>query len=272
MHANPKGKLYVCATPIGHLGDVSHRLLEILGSVALIACEDTRVTKKLLDRFDIKSTLISLQKYNENQRIASLEAVLNKGQDVALVSDAGTPNIADPGAYVIAELRKKDIDIIAVPGPSSLTAFLSISGVLANQFLFGGFFPKKESDAVDWITSAAELQVPFVFFESGLRVEKSLELIHKTLTVTEVVLGKELTKQFETIYAGPYDDVLARYKDGSPKGEWIVLIKAEPPSKPPLESVVAQLKENGLSASQIRLVAHRLLHYPKNAVYDMSHD
>jgi 16S rRNA (cytidine1402-2'-O)-methyltransferase len=266
------GKLYICATPIGNLGDVSQRLLDTLAKVSVIAAEDTRVTQRLLDRFNIRKKMVSLQKFNENARIDHISNYLKNGEDVALVSDAGTPNIADPGAYTVACIRELGFEVVAVPGPSSVTAFLSIAGVLANQFYFGGFFPKKDSEALAFIQKIAVLESPWLFFESGLRVEKTLQFLSKHVDIEKIVLGKELTKQFETVYSGSYEAVYEQFKEGSPKGEWVVLVVSRPPQKPPLDDLIASLKQQKMSPSQMRFVAHSLLHYPKNEVYDKSHD
>ncbi len=265
-----QGRLWVCGTPIGNLGDVSSRLIAILSSVALIAAEDTRVTRVLLDRNGIHTPMQSLQKFNEAQRLAPILALLASGKDVALVSDAGTPNVSDPGAFLVSHVRDAGVEVMCVPGPSALTAFLSISGVLVPPFYFGGFIPKKIGE-LETALNAVPDGVPFVFFESGLRILKSLTAMGQLRDIEHVVVAKELSKQFETCITGSLDEVLARLTDMSLKGEWCGLIRWRLRPVTPVETVVASLKAEGLSARQIRHVACDLLHYPKNAVYHSVH-
>jgi 16S rRNA (cytidine1402-2'-O)-methyltransferase len=265
-----QGRLWVCATPIGNLGDVSSRLIETLSSVALIAAEDTRVTRVLLDRNGIRTPMQSLQKYNEAQRLDSIVAVLASGKDVALVSDAGTPNVSDPGALLVNHVRSAGFEVLCVPGPSALTAFLSISGVLVPPFYFGGFLPKKMGE-LETVLDGVPDGVPFVFFESGQRILKSLAVLGQLRDIADVVVAKELSKQFETCIQGSLDGVLTRLNEMSLKGEWCGLIRWRLRAATPVETIVSNLKAEGLTARQIRYVACELLHYPKNAVYHSVH-
>jgi 16S rRNA (cytidine1402-2'-O)-methyltransferase len=262
--------LWVCATPIGNLSDASDRLKETLARVDLIAAEDTRVTQKLCQAWKIEKPMISLQKYNEAQRVDKLLSVLKSGQEIALVSDAGTPNIADPGAYVISKLREAGIRISPVPGPSSVTAFLSVAGILANQFYFAGFFPKKESEKKDRIEKATPDE-PFVFFESGQRLKETLQWIHSHVGIQWIALGKELTKTYETLWVGDWETVHQALNQASLKGEWIGAILVNPPQQIPPKTIANELKDLGLTPRQIVAVATTYLHYSKNSIYDAVH-
>ncbi len=264
------GTLWICATPIGNLGDVSYRLLETLEKAHLIAAEDTRVTHKLLERYTLKKHLISLQKYNEAQRIELILKHLSQGEDVALVSDAGTPNIADPGAFLVEKVREAGFKISPIPGPSAVTAFLSVSGVTTPPFFFGGFFPKKAKDALT-LLDQCPAGVPFIAFEAGPRILDTITTLATLRPLTHLVLGKELTKVFETILAGPPDTVLSQLKTTSPKGEWIFLAQWAAPPTPPTTEIVDKLQALGLTKRQILDVACSVLNYPKNEVYHVIH-
>jgi len=267
----PKGSLYIAATPIGNIDDCSFRLVETLRSVSLIAAEDTRVTQKLLSYFKISTKLISVQKFNEAKRLSLLENVLSKGLDVALVSDAGTPNISDPGALVVNRLTGKGIQVIAVPGPSAITALASISGILANQFYFGGFFPKKNQDAVRLLASAATLKIPIIFFESGKRLLKTLQWIKSNYTVKSACVGKELTKKYEAVYRGSVENILTQLKDPL-KGEWSVMIEGVSEAKKEAADLVMQLTTFGLDKKQIMKVMTMCMGYSRNDIYDRTID
>lgn len=262
--------LWICATPIGHLGDISARLIEVLTSATLIAAEDTRVTKVLLNKIGINTPMISLQKYNEGERVQSLLDVLSKGGDVALVSDAGTPNIADPGAHVVALVREAGFKVSPVPGPSALAAFLSVSGVLANQFYFAGFLPKKPSE-LNALVAGSPKDAPFVFYETGNRLLASFAGLAQCRPIEKVVLGKELTKWYETIFAGSLDSVVSTLNETPIKGEWVGLVVWGDVPSQPISEVVASLKKLGLTPKQIVGVATQYLNYPKNAVYEEAH-
>ena len=263
------GTLWICATPIGNLGDCSQRLRDTFAQADLIAAEDTRVTQKLLAHFGLKKPLLSLQKFNEAQRVHTLIDKLNTGQNIALVSDAGTPNIADPGALVVAKIREAGFTISPIPGPSALTAFLSVCGTLTNQFYFAGFLPRKAAELVSVTETAPE--APFVFFEAANRLDFALETLHNARPIARLTLAKELTKTFETLITGTFEGTLTQFKALSPKGEWLGLIDWAPTPPKPLAPVIAHLKTLGLSTRQIIGVATTLLNYPKNQVYDECH-
>jgi len=213
--------LYVIATPIGNLGDISIRALEILKEVDLILCEDTRVTIKLLNRFEIKKPTLSYHQHSKLTKLKYILEELNKGKNIALVSDAGTPTISDPGAKLVAYLSKelgKSLEIIPIPGPSALTTALSISGFSADKFIFLGFPPVKKKRK-KFFQELKELKQTIVFYESPHRILKTLnELIDLN---RQIVVCRELTKKFETIYRGDIKEVIKQVK---PKGEFVIII------------------------------------------------
>jgi len=214
------GSLYVCATPIGHFDDVSIRFVETLKKVSLLACEDTRVTGILLKHLGIKVPLMSLEKFSEARRQhVVLEKCLD-GESVALVSDAGTPAISDPGSRVIRLCRENGVPIVPVPGPSAVITLVSISGRVNTRFYFGEFFPRKESEAKKIFTQLQTFDCLGVFFESGQRIERTLTWIEKHHPQAFVGMAKELTKPFETYIEGSPTHCLETLKTRSKKGEW----------------------------------------------------
>lgn len=212
--------LYIVATPIGNLGDFSLRGLRILKEVDLILCEDTRTTKKLLTRYQINKPTVS---YHQHSRLTKIEYILNqlkKGRDLALVSEAGTPGISDPGAKLIDYLVRQlpHLKIVPIPGPSALISALSVSGFLADKFIFLGFPPAKKKRK-KFFQEVAQAKYTVVLYESSHRILKTLqELINLD---RQIVVCRELTKKFETIYRGNIREIIEQVK---PKGEFVIII------------------------------------------------
>lgn len=222
-------KLYLVATPIGNLGDITLRALEILRSVPLIACEDTRVTGKLLSHYQIKTKLVSYHQHSGAGKVDWLIDYLKNQGDLALVTDAGTPGIADPGNQLVAEAVARlgeQAEIIPLPGASALAAALSISGMPTDRFIFWGFLPhKKGKETIIKKIIAGELTS--VFYESTHRIIKTLEKIKELMpggAKKKIMVCRELTKKFETIYRGDIDQVLNSLKNDNSKGEFTVII------------------------------------------------
>lgn len=222
------GTLYIVATPIGNLSDVTFRSLETLKSVDAIYCEDTRVTSKLLARYEIKKSLYRLDAVTERTKVSEVVRKLEEGQNLALVSDAGTPGgIADPGAYLVHEVRRElpDVKIIPIPGASAIVTALSASGVLANEFLFKGFLPHKKG-RLTALKELAKISIPVVLFESPHRAGKLFSELAEHMPEREIVVCKELTKLHEEIITGTASEIHARYDAGdiSEKGEFVVIL------------------------------------------------
>ncbi|MBX9765365.1 16S rRNA (cytidine(1402)-2'-O)-methyltransferase [Patescibacteria group bacterium] len=223
------GKLSVIATPIGNLEDMTLRAIRILGECDAVLCEDTRVTAKLLQKYEVKKPMISYHahsKLTKNERIMEL---LEQGKHLALVSDAGTPAISDPGAHLVSLIREQlpDTKIEAIAGPSSLTAALSVAGIHADQFLFLGFLPHKKGrqKALD---QAVASKHTVVFFESPHRILKLLEELRARVPERHIAVVQELTKLFETTTSGTVADVSERFQSGDvpAKGEFVVVLSA----------------------------------------------
>lgn len=249
--------------------DISARAISVLSTVDIIAAEDTRVTSKLCQLLGIKNTLISLQKFNEKSRIKFVLDELKSGKDIALVSDAGTPVISDPGALLIQKLREGNIDIIPIPGPSAVSTLLSVAGIPADQYMFAGFFPKRKKDAEIVLNKLSTLQLPIIFFESPKRIKETLSWLSQNRDITFCCVAKELTKKFETIVSGSIDAVIKKLDDVLLKGEFTFLIHENNKQDDHIinTTLIDTLKDQGLATKDILSIT-ALLDYPKNKVYD----
>ena len=217
-----QGTLYIVSTPIGNLSDISFRALEILEEVDLIAAEDSRITKRLLNNYKIKNSFIAYNNYNENKRYFDLIEKLKDGKNIALVSDAGTPCISDPGYKVVNTAKILGINVVTIPGASSVIAALSISGLPSDKFFFEGFLPKKKgrNKRFDFLAS---LDCTIIIFESPRRILKTLNDIFNNLGNRVIGLCKELTKLHENVKIGYVENIISEGLD-SIKGEYIILV------------------------------------------------
>ncbi len=218
-----KGTLYVVATPIGNLEDISLRAIRILREVDLVAAEDTRRTKKLLNAYKISTPLISLHEHNEKEKTELIIFKINSGMNVAYVSDAGTPCISDPGHYLIGFAHAENIRVIPVPGPSAVITALSASGFSADSFLFCGFLPARENKRREFMKSLKDEERTIVFYESPMRVCDSLKTLQQVLGDREIVLARELTKVFEEVKRDKISEFIIRKTKF--KGEITIIIK-----------------------------------------------
>jgi len=232
------GKLYVVATPIGNLEDITLRALRVLKEVDLILCEDTRVAKKLLGRYDIKKPLVSYHHHSKISKADFVKNELKRGKSLALVSDAGTPGISDPGNELIKHIARNTehlwkfglrsgnrISIIPIPGPSALTAIASVAGINMSRFVFLGFAPHKKGRE-KFFREVAEIKYPVVYHESPYRLLKNLELLAKFRSDANLIIGRELTKIFEEVLRGGVKEVLKYFQDSRTKikGEFTIVI------------------------------------------------
>lgn len=218
--------LYIVATPIGNLEDISQRALFILEEADLILCEDTRVTQRLLNHFEIKTPTLSYHQHSKITKINEIIKELEQGKNIALVSDAGTPGISDPGNKLIKEVvnkLKNDIKIIPIPGASAVTTIASISGFSMEKFCFMGFPPSKNKRK-KFFKDIVSLNYPVVLYESPYRIIKTLEELKDINAKLDIVVGREFTKLFETIYRGNIGKVIDELKNGKIRGEFTILI------------------------------------------------
>ena len=269
--------LYVVATPIGNLGDMSSRAIEVLKSVALIAAEDTRMTMKLTQRFGIETPLTSCHRHNEQGKAEGIvRRMLEEGIDVAVVTDAGTPAISDPGTILVRQAAEAGIEVVAVPGPSAMAAAMSVSGIDVTEFTFLGFLPREKKDLQAALRSAAQRTQAGIVHESPYRVLDFMRVLADTLPQAYVSVSCDLSKLHELTLRGPGAEVLARMEanDKTEKGEYCIVIdfRAVPREEPKAESTLcleARLLDLLLQGADMRDASRRLVEEgeKKNAVY-----
>ena len=218
--------LYVVATPIGNLGDITLRALDVLKLVDLIAAEDTRHSGILLKHYQIDKPLISYHQHNEAMRTAQLVERLAAGENIALITDAGTPGLSDPGARLVRECIKRELPFTILPGPSSILTALIGSGFSTDKFFFVGFLPNKSGGRERELRAAAARDETTVFFESPHRLMKTLRAAVEILQDRQLCVARELTKKFEEFRRGTASELLARYEAHPPKGEIVLVISA----------------------------------------------
>lgn len=221
------GKLYIVATPIGNMEDITFRAVNTLKSVDFVLCEDTRVTQKILNHYEIDTKTISYHQHSSENKVNQIEELLNEGKNLALVTDAGTPGISDPGNLLISQLleNNKNLEIITIPGASAIISILSVSGFPTDKFVFLGFIPQKNKRK-KFIEEIKTSEKTSVFYESCHRIKKCLKEMSEILEENrEVVIGRELTKKFETIYRGTVKDIASM--DILDKGEFVLIVKSQ---------------------------------------------
>jgi 16S rRNA (cytidine1402-2'-O)-methyltransferase len=216
--------LYVVATPIGNLGDITLRALDLLKSVDLIAAEDTRHSGILLKHFGIKKPFISYHEHNEAARTAELAERLVRGQNVALITDAGTPGLSDPGLRLVRECIQRELPFTVIPGPSSILTALLGSGFSTDKFSFCGFLPVKSGKRERELRAALERDATTIFFESPYRLTKTLAVCMDVMPDRHLCVARELTKKFEEFRRGTASELLAHYQAHPPKGEIVLVI------------------------------------------------
>lgn len=220
------GILSIVATPIGNLGDITVRAIQTLGEADIIICEDTRVTKKLLDHYQINKPMLSYHQHSEEKKVREIRKLLEEGKRLALVTDAGTPGISDPGNRLIAQLTMNgELTVVPVPGPSAAVAALSISGLPTDKFVFLGFPPHKKKRK-KFFEEVAAAEYTTVFYESSHRIKKCLEELNQVLeSDRQICVCRELTKKFETIYRGSIEEILKMTVPE--KGELVVVVSGK---------------------------------------------
>ncbi|OGR82386.1 MAG: 16S rRNA (cytidine(1402)-2'-O)-methyltransferase [Elusimicrobia bacterium RIFCSPLOWO2_01_FULL_54_10] len=223
------GVLHVVATPIGNLSDISPRALEVIKASDWVACEDTRRTLKLFNHYGITRRLVTLIGPKERAQSAKILRLLEEGQSVALLTDAGTPALSDPGNLLVASAREAGISVLPVPGPSAPAALASVSGLCADGFIFLGFLPRKKSKIRKELESSSSLGIPVIFFESPYRVQETLGIALEVLGPdARCVVGREMTKKFEEYVSGTLAQVAEKLSAKEMLGEFTVLIAPKP--------------------------------------------
>ncbi len=259
-------QLYIVPTPIGNLKDITFRAVEILKSVDIIACEDTRTTQKLLNHYDIETKCYSYHKFNEKERVNFFKGFINAGKKIALVSDAGTPLICDPGTVLIEELLKDGITITALPGACAVTTFVSQVPRYGEEFTFIGFIPRTADGIKKIVTDNMDKHL--IFYEAPERILKTLEVINSARGDIKIAIGRELSKLFEEIKIGTISEIQKYFKDGI-KGEIVcMLYPSENIDKDQLLQRIKILKSKGFKAKEISVILSSLFDENKNKIYD----
>jgi 16S rRNA (cytidine1402-2'-O)-methyltransferase len=250
-----EGILYIVATPIGNLEDITFRAIRMLKEVNLVAAEDTRRTRKLLNAYEISTPLISLHEHNEKEKSLLIIARIKSGMSVAYVTDAGTPCISDPGHHLVKMAQTENIRVIPIPGSSAVTASLSVSGFSADNFVFYGFLPAKENKRRKFLEELKEEEKAVVFYESPARYLAALQDMYDVLGDREIVIARELTKIFEEIKYGKISKFLNSSAQGKTKGEFTIILKGK--EKEPIAVTVEEIEKKLLQLWKNKKVSLR---------------
>ena len=221
------GMLYLCATPIGNLGDMTPRVVETLRQVDVIAAEDTRNSIKLLNHFEINTPMTSYHEYNKVEKAHQLIAKMQEGQDVALITDAGTPAISDPGEVLVAMCHEAGIKVTSLPGPAACITALTLSGLSTRRFCFEGFLPSDKKEKALVLGVLKEESRTMILYEAPHHLVKTLEELYEVLGNRRITLCRELTKKFETVLPTTLEETLAKYESEEPRGEYVLVIEGK---------------------------------------------
>lgn len=220
-----EGKLYLCATPIGNLGDITPRVLETLEMVDVIAAEDTRNSIKLLSHFDIHTPMTSYHEYNKVEKAVQLIAQMKNGQNIALITDAGTPAISDPGEVLVRMCHEEGITVTSLPGPAALITALTLSGLSTRRFCFEGFLPTEKKEKAAILEELSKESRTIIMYEAPHHLIRTLGELYEALGQRKITICRELTKKFETIFVTTLEDALAFYEKEEPRGEYVLVIE-----------------------------------------------
>jgi len=221
------GKLYLVATPIGNLGDMTYRAVETLKKVSMIACEDKRVSGKLLSHYGIKSRLIT---YNDPNKVKSAPGIIKKlkeSEDIALITDAGSPGVSDPGFYLVRMAIEKGIEIISIPGPSAMISALTVSGLALHNFVFEGFLPPKGGKRKRRLENLVTEQRTIILYESPYKLQRTLSELCEYLGNRKTVIARELTKLHEEIIRSDLENLITKYENEKPRGEFVIIVEGK---------------------------------------------
>lgn len=268
--------LYVVATPIGNLGDITLRALEVLRGVDLVAAEDTRIAARLLTHFGIGKPLLAVHQHNERRACAAVLEVLRSGRSAALVADAGTPGLSDPGAVLVEAARAAGFTVQPIPGPSALSAAWSVSGFSGSQFLFHGFLPARAAERRRVLASLQNIACPLIFFEAPHRVRATLADLRSVLGPERtIVIARELTKMFETVHVTTLDSAENWLNEDAnrQRGEFVLIVSGASGEATPhadAGKVILSVLLEELSPAQAARLAARLSGVGRDALYDMA--
>lgn len=269
-----KNGIYIVATPIGNLGDISDRAKDVLEKADIIACEDTRVTKKLFNLLGVSTnkSFVRLEDHNEAEQTENLINWVSEGKIIAQVSDAGSPLISDPGYKLVRRCKERGIDVFAIPGACALICALQLSGLPTNSFMFAGFIPNKDKGRRDLFVRLKDIDTTLIFYETANRLLKTLDAIKDVFEGREIAIAREITKVYEECRNGTASELIDYYAENEPKGEIVLMIA------PPIETarpnvdveglLRKELKQNTLKTAVKNIVAEYGLN--KNEIYELA--
>ncbi len=269
-----KNGIYIVATPIGNLKDISSRAVETLEQADVIACEDTRVTKKLLSLLNInlKKTFISLHDHNEDEQLLKVIELVKEGKSVAQVSDAGCPLISDPGYKLIRHCKEEGIYYCTIPGPCALICALQLSGLPTNSFMFSGFVPNKDKARFDAFNKVKNIDTTLIFYETANRIVKTLHVVAEVFGSREISVAREITKIYEECVNGTAEELISHFTENEPKGEMVLMIappiEQETSLKEVEQALQQELAKSSLKTAVKTIVATYGLN--KNDVYSLA--
>ena len=269
------GVLFLVSTPIGNLRDITYRAVEVLSSAALVIAEDTRHSRRLLDHYRITTPLRSYHEHNEAKEVPRLVAMLKEGRSIALISDAGTPLVSDPGSRIVDASVAAGIKVVPIPGASAVMAALVGGGLPLDRFTFFGFLPRKGKERAEALTEMVSSRSTVVVYEAPNRVADTLEdLVDAGAGEREAVVARELTKQFEEFRRGTVAELARVYREKEPRGEVVLLIRGvevAPPSESDLSEVATRLRAAGKSSRDVMEHLVLTLGAPRNLAYRIAH-
>ena len=249
------GILYLCATPIGNLGDMTPRVIETLQNADLIAAEDTRNSIKLLTHFEINTPMTSYHEFNKVEKAHTLIAKLKEGQNIALITDAGTPAISDPGEVLVKMCQEEGITVTSLPGPSALIVALTLSGLSTRRFCFEGFLPFEKKEKKPVLDDLVNESRTIILYEAPHRLKTTLNELYKTLGNRKITLCRELTKKFESVMPTTLESAIAFYEENEPRGEYVLVIEGK--------SFKEQEEERQLEFSEMSIEDHMKIYEDK---------
>ncbi len=273
-----KGKLYLCPTPIGNLGDITMRTIETLNSVDLIAAEDTRVSAKLLNHFDIKVPTTSYYEHNKREKGSYLIEKLLSGQSIAIITDAGMPGISDPGEDLVKLCIKNDIEVEALPGPCAFATALVASGLPTGRFSFEGFLTTNRKNRIEHLESLKSDIRTLIFYEAPHKLLNTLKDMYAVFGEREIVLARELTKKYEEYNRTTLSSAILYYEETQPKGEFVLILKGADlaevkaeylSSLPSAEELLKKYSNEGLRAKELTKKVADELKQPRREIYDL---
>ncbi len=275
------GKLYIVGTPIGNLKDITLRALEIIKECDIVAAEDTRHTLKLLNHFEIKKTMISYQKFNENDKSNDIIDTIENGKIIALVTDAGMPGISDPGSVIISRCIEREIPFEIIPGATALVTGLVYSGLDTSKFVFRGFLPRENKDRHRLLQEIKDYRDTIIFYEAPHRLKNTLKYLLEELGDRNISICRELTKLYENINRGSLSDAIKHYEENDPRGEYVLVIagksdeaieneKKSAWEKLSIEEHIKKYMDEGASKKEAIKMVAKDRKVPKNEIYKHS--